>query len=204
MERDYFWKRIFTTIIGLTIVGLGIAGTIHSGLGVDPGSVLGTGVANFFNVSLGKGFAITNGTILIIALIVDKKWVDYGTFIGAIWTGYAADIFLNLIGQIWPNPTIIDSIIFSISGIFILALGVAIYTSSKLGTSSLDIPPEIISEKLKKEYGKVRIFIDGFYVLFGTGLGGNLGIGTLLGVIFIGPIIQVLRPGLQEVLNFSK
>lgn len=201
MKKEEFVKRLIITIVGLMVVGMGVGLTIYSGLGVDPGSVLGAGVANVFSISVGQGFAIMNVSILLLALVVDRKWVSYGTFIGAILTGYLADFFMGILGSLFPNLGSFGNVVLSVMGTLILAVGVAIYTSAQLGISSLDIPPEIISEKFKLPYGRVRMFVDGFYVITGYLLGGPIGLGTILGVLLIGPIVQRIRPGIKRGLN---
>ena len=52
----------------------------------------------------------------------------------------------------------------------------------------------IISDKLKRKFGTVRILVDAGFALAGFFLGGTLGIGTIVCACLVGPTAQIFLP----------
>ena len=52
----------------------------------------------------------------------------------------------------------------------------------------------VLSDKLRKPFGPVRIGVDLTFALVGTALGGVLGLGTVICAFLVGPSAQLFFP----------
>ena len=52
----------------------------------------------------------------------------------------------------------------------------------------------VISEKLKKPFGIVRVIVDVCFAVTGFALGGVLGLGTVICAFLVGPAAQIFLP----------
>ena len=76
----------------------------------------------------------------------------------------------------------------------ILAFGMTIVIRSEAGTGPNDLVAVVLSEKLKKPFGPVRVAVDLLFALAGWLLGGTVGIGTLICAFVVGPAAQLFMP----------
>ena len=73
----------------------------------------------------------------------------------------------------------------------ILAFGMTIVMKSDAGTGPNDLVAIVLSDKLRKNFGLVRIVVDISFVIIGFVLGGSLGIGTLICAFLVGPVANI-------------
>ena len=80
------------------------------------------------------------------------------------------------------------------SGCVILAYGMTIVIKSQAGTGPNDLVAVVISDKLGKKFGVVRVIVDFSFVAAGWLLGGVFGIGTLVCAFLVGPVAGIFLP----------
>lgn len=205
MNREKLILRIFLSIIGMFILGMGVSIIIKSNLGVDPASTLQLGLVNILGFSYGTCAMIYNIIILAVVFFVDKKYINISSVLAIFIIGYTVDFMLYLMSGIAIEEiSIITRIIILFVGAFICSFGVTIYILSDLGVGATDCVAEIISDKLNKPYRIVRMFSDLLFVVIGYFLGGPVGIGTVILAIIIGPFIQISRKILHSVISENK
>ena len=76
----------------------------------------------------------------------------------------------------------------------ILAFGMTIVICSEAGTGPNDLVGVVLSDKLGKPFGPVRVAVDLFFALSGFALGGVLGLGTVICAFVVGPAAQGFMP----------
>ena len=79
-------------------------------------------------------------------------------------------------------------------GCVILAFGMTIVICSEAGTGPNDLVAVVLSDRLKKPFGPVRVIVDLCFALTGWLFGGVVGIGTLVCAGLVGPCAQVFMP----------
>ena len=82
-----------------------------------------------------------------------------------------------------------------------MSCGIATYIKADLGVGAIDLISEIISRKSKMQYRLVRVIGDVAFVVIGFLLGGTVGVGTVVAAFLTGPTVQLVRPGIEKVLN---
>lgn len=194
-ELSEYIKRLLILVLGLTIAHLGVTLFLLSNLGSDPFNVLIQGIANILPLSHGTCHQIICFLILGILLFVACSYIKAGTFICMFFGGPIIDFFSWLLGGfINDSSSIIIRFISLILGCFILAFGMTIVIKSDAGTGPNDLVGVVISDKLHKPFGIVRVIVDFSFVIIGVLLGGIFGVGTIVCAFLIGPIADRFLP----------
>lgn len=108
----------------------------------------------------------------------------------ALLVGFFIDLLLRL--NIPSPQNIIISFIVLLMGILCVGSGLAIYIRAGMGAGAVDAIMMIVYKKLNINLKWAKLGIDS--VLAGTGflMGGSLGIGTVLGVLLTGTIVETI------------
>ena len=172
-------------IVGLILFGLGEALLIAAGIGVSPWTVLGQGISNVLNLSIGKA-------TFFISLFVLLCWIPLrqipgiGTILNVIIIATVLDYSLVYL----PAPEQISlKLIQVIAGILITGFGGAIYLIANLGPGPRDGLMTGLQELTDLPIAWVRSGIELSVIIIGWILGGIFGIGTLLFALGIGPSV---------------
>lgn len=193
MKDKLLIKRIATAIFGLSIIGIGIGITLKANLGVDPVSVMQTGLAKQFNMSYGNANALSSLVIIVFIFLIDRKYLSVATFLALFLIAYVADLTLFLLGGLTIHLLFFE-VVGLLLGIILIAAGVAIYTQVNLGAGAVDAVSMLISDKTEYQYRWVRMACDFSFLLAGVLLQGAIGLGTVLIALFTGPLIQWFLP----------
>ena len=154
--------------------------------------------------------ALTHGNVhvavslLIIAvlLIVDRNYVKIGTVICMVCGGPIIDFFTWLLGNVIHagNPFAMRLLVLGL-GCVILAYGMTIVIKSDSGTGPNDLVAVVISDKINKPFGIIRIVVDVCFVAAGFAMGGAVGIGTLICAALVGPVAGIFLPKNEKMIN---
>ncbi|MFJ5764530.1 YitT family protein [Lysinibacillus sp. NPDC093210] len=204
-------KRIILYVLGLFFMSIGISLSIQAGFGVSPVSSLAYASTLTTGLSVGVTMALANVLYIIIQVIISKRMelTEFaGQFIISFLFGFLMDAALSVV-QLFPTPeTFFTRIVFLISSLFVIAIGLMGYTTAKLPLMPYDALTYAISEKFNIKFGKAKISIDfinicvagAICVIFIHSLG-SIGIGTLIAAYFIGKILGWLLPKYQPTLQ---
>ena len=200
--KNQIWKRILTSLVGLILCGVGVSMFLYSGMGVDPASVFELGIAKVCGISYGTSSALINVVILLIVFFIDKSYINISSLIAIFGIGYTADFVRKILSiLIQGEPNLIRKLVLILIGLFIMSCGIATYIKAELGVGAIDLISEIISRKSKVQYRVVRVIGDVAFVVIGFLLGGTVGVGTVVAAFLTGPTVQLVRPGIEKVLN---
>ena len=176
-------------ILGLYLFGLGIAFQIRASLGLAPWDVFGQGLANITGLSFGLATVLASAVILLLWIPLKQK-PGLGTIFNALLIGPFIDLSLRFVPSA-ADWGIFGQIGWYVLGMTIIALGTGIYIGARLGPGPRD---GLMTGSVKK-FGKPvwigRTVLEGGATLIGLALGGPVGLGTLLFVVGIGPMVQV-------------
>lgn len=200
--KNQIWKRILTSLVGLILCGVGVSMFLYSGMGVDPASVFELGIAKVCGISYGTSSALINVVIILIVFFIDKSYINISSLIAIFGIGYTADFVRKILSiLIQGEPNLILKLVLILIGLFIMSCGIATYIKAELGVGAIDLISEIISRKSKVQYRVVRVIGDVAFVVIGFLLGGTVGVGTVVAAFLTGPTVQLVRPGIEKVLN---
>jgi len=205
-----FWcVKILVLMIGLTIAHLGCTLFIQSSLGNDPYNVLIQGlyrtlynVTGFNLISHGRVHICICFLIVLVLLVVDKTYIKIGTVLCMVFGGPIIDLFTIVLKNIVnAESSFLVRFIAMCLGCIILAFGMTIVIKSDCGTGPNDLVAVVISDKLNKKFGVVRIIVDFLFVLAGFVLSGTVGLGTLVCAFVVGPVAGCFMPFNEKNIN---
>lgn len=174
---------------GLYLFGLGIAFQIRAAIGLAPWDVFGRGLANITGLSFGLATVLASAMILLLWIPL-KQMPGLGTVFNALLIGPFVDLSLRFVpdAATWG---IVAQAGWYVLGMAIIALGTGVYIGAKLGPGPRDGLMTGSVRKFQKPVWIVRTVLEGGATLIGIALGGPIGLGTLLFVFGIGPMVQV-------------
>lgn len=200
--------RVVLLLAGLVIAHLGVTLFLLADLGADPFNVL---IQGLFRTLSKQSFLtfLTHGythiaicfLIIIILLIVDKTYIKIGTILCMVCGGPIIDFFSRMLAPMFEKMPFSLKVLMLGLGCVILACGMTIVIKSDAGTGPNDLVAVVISDKLKKKFGMMRILVDATFVLAGFLLGGVVGLGTIICAGLVGPVAGVVMPYSEKLVN---
>lgn len=193
--------RVVLLLAGLCIAHLGVTLFLQSDLGSDPFNVFVQGLFRgipwpaFAAMTHGRTHLLVSLVILLVLLAVDRSYVGIGTVLCMALGGPIIDVY-----TLWLSPVIHGGLplplrlALLVAGCVILAFGMTIVIRSQAGTGPNDLVAVVLSDKLRKPFGPVRIGVDLTFALVGLALGGVVGLGTVICAFLVGPAAQLFFP----------
>lgn len=193
MATDRLVERITRCVSGLALFGVGISLQIESRLGNPPWDAFHQGVAQQVGLGIGTVIILTGVALLVLVWIPLRQKPGIGTILNAIEIGLVANLVLEQIPEVQSLPLRIAMLIV---GILLVGVGTALYIGSGLGPGPRDgIMTGLAARGVKLRVARTSIEIT--VLVVGWLLGGQVGIGTVLFAVAIGPLVQPLLPRLS-------
>jgi uncharacterized membrane protein YczE len=185
-------RRLIQLCVGLITFAFGEALIVQARLGVMSWDVLHQGLTKHFGLSIGQ-WSIIVGALVLLLWIPMREKPGLGTLSNVIVIGPCLDVFLGWV----PAPTSLGWRVGMLSvGILINGIATAAYIGARLGPGPRDGLMTGLVRLTRRPVGWIRTVIEVSVVVVGFLLGGNLGAGTVLFVLTIGPIVHVFLPRL--------
>ena len=193
--------RVVLLLAGLCVAHLGVTLFLQSDLGSAPFNVFVQGLFRgipwpaFAAMTHGRTHLLVSLVILLVLLAVDRSYVGIGTVLCMALGGPIIDVY-----TLWLSPVIHGGLplplrlALLVAGCVILAFGMTIVIRSQAGTGPNDLVAVVLSDKLRKPFGPVRIGVDLTFALVGLALGGVVGLGTVICAFLVGPAAQLFFP----------
>ena len=192
--------RIILAILGIILVGTGVAFNAAAALGNDPVGIVYDGIRSALNLSseqLGMASNIVN-IVLVVIIFWERHYVNIGTFIYIIPYGFVVDLGGRLYHMVFKVQTLPVQIAGAAIGCFLLYMGVAMYITADVGLDPFTGFVMTIRDKVNKQFRVVKVCFDICCIVLGFVLGGKLGIITNLTALAAGPVNQFLAEIVQK------
>ncbi|MDL2280993.1 DUF6198 family protein [Selenomonadales bacterium OttesenSCG-928-I06] len=161
MQKDTI-KRCIYFVCGLFLTAFGVALIAKVNLGNAPIATLPYVLSLIFSVTLGVTTIAINVLFVLLQIILlqgNFPKVQYLQFVVAIFFGLFIDMSLFLITSINPETYILKMITLCIAGI-IMSFGISIQVKQDLILMSGEALVKVISTKLSKEFGAMKVAFD--------------------------------------------
>lgn len=179
--------RLVTLFAGLGVYGLGIALTVHAGIGIAPWDVLGQGIAVQTGLSFGVSTVIVS-VFVLICWIPLKVRPGFATVANALFVGLFADLWLLIL----PDLNVYwQQLLLFVLGVVVVAIATGLYISSRLGSGPRDGLMQGTANALDKPFWLVRTAYEASALTIGWLMGGQVREGTLIFALTIGYLVQV-------------
>ena len=187
-------EKLARCITGLAFFGFGITLFLRANLGLAPWDIFHKGLSEKLDISIGLVIEGV-GLLLLLLWIPLRQRPGVGTILNAIEIGLVVNLTKPLIGE--PDQLIIR-VMMVIAGVIVIGLGSALYIGAGLGSGPRDglmlglskrsIAGRQISIRVARTVVEISVMVAGLF------LGGSIGIGTLIFMFGIGPLVQLILP----------
>lgn len=201
-------KRKYMVILGVCLIGLGVALLNLTGFGTDPFSCMNLAVSSHLPISYGMWQLLLN-ILLLGGLILLKKTerkrteskiVGFGTVFNMAGCGFLMELFTKAYDSLGGMPVegFFSRILLLLLAVIVLCLGCSLYMTANLGSAPYDFLGVEIASKIGKSFRVCRITTDVVCVIIGIIFGGKAGIGTAILAFGTGPIVQFFHETVSE------
>jgi uncharacterized membrane protein YczE len=176
-------RRLPRLLAGIVVLAGGIALMLRARLGVSAYDVLHQGLSKLTGLSFGTVVVLLGLAILVVWLPIGQRF-GIGTVVNTVTVGFIVDAFVGALpapGALalrWPML---------LGGIVITAFGMGLYIGAGLGPGPRDGLMTGIAAKGYPLWA-VRTVLELSALVSGWALGGNVGVGTVLFALGIGPL----------------
>jgi uncharacterized membrane protein YczE len=179
--------RLVVLIVGLFVYGLGVALTVHAGLGIAPWDVFAQGISIQTGLSFGVS-TVAVSALVLLAWIPLRVKPGIGTIANAVLVGLFADFWLLVL----PDTSIYWQRLFIfLIGVVVVAIATGLYISSAFGSGPRDGLMQGTANAFDKPFWMVRTAYEGTVLTLGALMGGQVREGTLIFALSIGYLVQL-------------
>lgn len=177
-------------VVGLILFSYGIAVAIKvKYLGVHPWDVLNIALYDKFGLTIGTWNVIFGIMLVLVSLLIDRTFVNIGTFINALMVGAMVDFFLWL--DVLPQASmLVFDILVLLLGIVIMGIGGGMYNAARIGSGPRDGFMLALSAKIGYSISRVRMIVESVVLVIALLLGGPVFIFTFFYTFIQSPIFQ--------------
>ena len=179
-------RRITQLFIGLFLYGIGIAFIVRGVIGAAPWDVLTQGIATRVPLSFGTITILTSIVVLLLWIPLRQR-PGVGTVLNAILVGPAADVGFVLIPE---SDLLLLRVTYFVVGLLLLSAATGLYIGAKFGPGPRDGLMTGLHRRSGWPIWTVRTGIEVTVVAIGWALGGNVGVGTVVFALLVGPLCQ--------------
>lgn len=185
------YKKYLIFFIGTILFSLGISFGNKSLLGGNPMAVLVNGVSKQISLSFGTCNLIVSAIEVIVGYLLDKRNVTWVTIV----TMLVASSFIDLAGLfIIESSNIVVRVIYMLVGIALYCLGLGMQQYGKIGYENYDVFIFGLKKAFKvSKYHTIKWIVDGAFLILGFILGAEVGVGTVLFIVFAGILIEFFK-----------
>ena len=187
-------EKLARCITGLAFFGFGITLFLRANLGLAPWDIFHKGLSKKLDISIGL-VIVGVGLLLLLLWIPLRQRPGVGTILNALEIGFVVNLTKPLVGE--PDQLVMRTLMV-IAGVLVIALGSALYIGAGLGSGPRDglmlglskrsIAGRPISIRLARTVIELTVMVAGLF------LGGSIGVGTLIFMFGIGPLVQQILP----------
>lgn len=192
-------RRLTQLLVGLVIYGASMALMIKASLGLDPWDVLHQGIQRQVGFTFGQ-VAIATGALVLLAWIPLRQWPGLGTVLNVFVVGLSTDATLALLHDL-PPLGLAGGLAMLVAGVVLNGLASGLYIGSQFGPGPRDGLMTGLSQRTGLSIRLVRTALEVTVVAIGWLLGGQVGLGTVLYALAIGPLVQFFLPPLTVALD---
>ena len=196
MTKEKF-KRILLSAVAAFLIALSIGILRYTDMGVGPFVLFNLGLGNMINQPFSLVYSSVNAIIFIVILFLNRKAVGRGTVFNIFLVGPLTDFFMDLFTRLYPSPSLAFRVVFTILGAVIMAIGVAIYAGADVGVSAYDSVFITLNKKRPNiSLGRARMITDATSAIIGVIGRATIGIGTVVVVLTVGPMVEFFMKNL--------
>ena len=202
-EEELTFRRVFNYVFGLYLITLGVAFSIKSGLGSAPVSSIPYALDLIWLIEIGIATFLFHAFLVFIEWILlredFKKKHFLQVFVGVLF-GIFTSFSVSLMSFIPSADNFAVALLMSVLSILFIALGLFFYVPTNLIPLSVEGVTQAIAIVTDRPFPRIKVYIDitivatALLLSYGfLGQLGSVGIGTILGALFIGTTVKYIH-----------
>ncbi|MFM7270204.1 MAG: YczE/YyaS/YitT family protein [Actinomycetes bacterium] len=176
-------RRLPRLVLGILVLGVGVAATVQAELGISPYDVLHQGIARVTGIDFGV-VVIGLGLLILLLWFPLGQPFGVGTIANVLTVGLVIDAALGVLPHVEPLAVRIPLLL---GGTVLIGLGAGLYIGAGLGPGPRDGLMTAFARRGHPLW-LVRTVLEFSALAVGFVLGGDVGIGTVLIACSIGPL----------------
>ena len=184
-------RNMILASFGLFVFAVGVYLTIQANIGVAPWDVLNQGLTKRTGFLYGNVMIMVSLTVILLDVLM-KEPIGMGMLLDTLVVGKTVDL-MNYLNRVKPRQTLWGGVLLLIAGIFLLAVGMRIYMALGLGCGPRDTFLVALCKRFPKlSIGALNVIMWATVTVIGWFLGGQVGLGTIVSVAAMGPVLNTL------------
>jgi uncharacterized protein len=180
-----FSARLVRLAASWTCIAVGVPMLVRAELGLAPADVLNSGVSTATGWSFGTSFVVMAVTLYSVGLVLGGR-IGWASPLGTVVIGPMINVVL---GRVQQYERLVFRIPLFAVGTLVIAAGICLAIAARFGPG----PSEVVQMGLvHRGIGLViaRWIVDGVPIVLGVLLGGQIGAGTVIFLVVMGPLIK--------------
>lgn len=173
-------------VLGCIVLGLGVGVLLTADLGADGYSTLVSGVSIASDRSFALANVLVSGTFLLVAA-VRRVRPDVGTVVQVLLVGVTVSVVLDTLDT---PASLLGRSAYLLVAFPVLALGIATYLGTRLGAGPAEAAAQAWDPPLPFRWS--YSILQGGGALVGWLLGASAGVGTVLVIVLLGPVVDLM------------
>lgn len=191
-------RRTFIFLTGIMILGFGVAMVIASDLGATAWDTVFVGLNRHLGLTIGTCVFIVQSVLMFVNALLLHRRPEWLSVINILATSAAIDLWLELLfADVHLNNAAVQAV-FLLAGLACISGGIALYLKSDFPKSQVDGLMLALHHRFRLSLQRSRTIVEGIAVILGLALGGPVGIGTLVAIVALGPLIQFFHKCLSS------
>lgn len=178
-------RRLGTLGLGLVLVAIGVAITIRAEVGVAPYDVLTTGVVDLTGMPIGIAAMLLPMAFVALGLLIGGR-PGPGTILAVLLVGPILGAALHALPSYGALSV---RITYFVVGFVVIAIGITAVVISEIGSGPAELVMLAIHDR-GYPLAPVRTGIEMTCVAIGWAMGGQVGVGTVVFAVLIGPTLK--------------
>ena len=192
-------KRLIVTLIGIYILGTGVALITIAGLGTGCLDALDEVIANATGLSFGRVTFFAQILMVIVTLIIYPKNIGIGTLMSMFLTQFPIDITYLFVHR--PDNIIVGILMACVATI-VMAFGAALIIHGGLGMGTYEAMTFSFDYRFHWPFVYVKYAFDSVFLILALIFHGQIGIGTIIAYLFLGKLIEVFGKLFKKYITF--
>jgi len=178
-------RRLGTLLVGLVLVAGGVACTIRAEIGVAPYDVLTTGLADLTGLAIGVAAMLLPCVFALVGFLLGGK-PGLGTVLAVLLVGPILGVTLDALPTYQAMPPRLGLFVV---GFAVLTAGITAVVIAEIGAGPAELVMLAIHDR-GHPLAPVRTSIELTCVAIGWAMGGQVGVGTAIVAVLIGPALK--------------
>lgn len=189
LSRRDWAVNVLLYLAGIGLMPLGVVLTVNSHLGAGGYDALNFALGDKLGVNTSLAIYMTAFIAVVIAALIRRKMLRLTTFVSSFFLGLFTDFWKQVLKGVQGEGFAGSAVMFAL-GVLIIAFAVAAYIYCIFPPNPTDDLVAALAEKGVR-IGLAKIGLDVVCVTLAFLLGGEIGIGTVLCTLGLGPLVDL-------------